>query len=109
MGIRTNQASGVAGSGLTLRGMNKAQKAETCKGYQIRQGDTLSEIAARVGVSLNEIKKLNPGINPKKIQPGQVIKMPYNATTDRGDNRCHIPTGVRTYDVTDLWNSKQNK
>jgi nucleoid-associated protein YgaU len=47
--------------------------------YEVRAKDTLSSIAKReLGSSAlwREIKKLNPGIDPRKMQPGMKIKVP---------------------------------
>jgi len=47
--------------------------------YTIQKGDTLSEIAERLlGRSgrYEQILVLNPGLNPKALEPGQVIKVP---------------------------------
>lgn len=42
--------------------------------YEVKAGDTLSKIAKKHGLSLDELLKLNPGIDPKKpIQIGQSI------------------------------------
>ena len=42
--------------------------------YTVRKGDTLSGIAARFGMSLTDIVKLNGIADPNLIYPGQVIK-----------------------------------
>ena len=42
--------------------------------YTVRKGDTLSGIAARFGMSLTDIVKLNGIADPNLICPGQVIK-----------------------------------
>lgn len=44
--------------------------------YTIQPGDTLSAISQRLGVSINDIYKANPGINPRALQVGQVILLP---------------------------------
>ncbi len=45
--------------------------------YVVRQGDTLSEIAARNGIDLGRLIKANTQIqNPNRIYPGQVINLP---------------------------------
>jgi spore coat assembly protein SafA len=45
--------------------------------YVVQQGDTLSGIARRFGVSLSDLEKANPQItNPNRIFPGQVINIP---------------------------------
>ncbi len=43
--------------------------------YTIRKGDNLTLIAKKTGVSLGSLKKLNPNINDKKLQPGKTIKL----------------------------------
>ncbi len=46
------------------------------KSYKIEAGDTLSTIAAKHGISLEAIRAANPGINPTKLQIGQIINLP---------------------------------
>ena len=45
--------------------------------YTVSQGDSLSSIASRKGISLQMLLKLNPQINPKDVlQPGTKLKVP---------------------------------
>jgi len=44
--------------------------------YKIQKGDTLIAIASKFNVSLEAIDKLNPGLNPGNLQPGQTILLP---------------------------------
>ena len=44
--------------------------------YTIKDGDTLSSIAKKFGVSMNTIKWANPKVNWKRIKPGEKIKVP---------------------------------
>ena len=44
--------------------------------YEIQSGDYLSRIARAYGVTLEEILKLNPGIEPNRLQIGQKIRVP---------------------------------
>ncbi|MBI4631165.1 MAG: LysM peptidoglycan-binding domain-containing protein [Chloroflexi bacterium] len=44
--------------------------------YKIQKGDTLIAIASKFNVSLEAIDKLNPGLNPANLQPGQTILLP---------------------------------
>jgi len=45
--------------------------------YTVSQGDSLSSIASRKGISLQMLLKLNPQINPKNVlQPGTKLKVP---------------------------------
>ena len=44
--------------------------------YKIKQGDTLSGIASKFGKTLDQLIKLNPGLDdPNKIFTGQMIKV----------------------------------
>jgi LysM repeat protein len=43
--------------------------------YTVKSGDTLSGIAARTGVSISVILRLNHGLNANALQTGQVLKL----------------------------------
>jgi LysM repeat protein len=43
--------------------------------YTVRAGDTLTGIAAKTGVPLSEIKRLNPKLDEQTLQTGQRIKI----------------------------------
>ncbi len=56
------------------------KKAPEYRTYVIKDGDILSRISARfLGTSTRweEIKDLNPGINPTNLKPGTTIKLPH--------------------------------
>lgn len=44
--------------------------------YTIKKGDSLIKIASDHSVSYKDLVKVNKGVDPKKIQPGQVLKIP---------------------------------
>jgi LysM repeat protein len=44
--------------------------------YRVRSGDTLSEIAARYGTTVQVLQALNGISNPSVIRPGQVLQVP---------------------------------
>ena len=44
--------------------------------YEVEVGDTLSEIALRLGVPLQRLKELNPFINFDILIPGQILTIP---------------------------------
>lgn len=44
--------------------------------YVVQPGDTMFLIAQRFGISLQELIRANPGIDPNRIVPGQVINIP---------------------------------
>jgi LysM repeat protein len=43
--------------------------------YRVKTGDTPSSIADKTGVSLEEIMRLNPDLDPQTLAPGQRIKL----------------------------------
>lgn len=43
--------------------------------YKVRNGDTLSKIAARAGVTVDDLCKLNHLADPDMIRIGQVLKI----------------------------------
>ena len=67
---------------------SRAQAASCGDTVTVQRGDTLSRIASRCGVKVDQILRANPSItNPNLIHPGQVIIMPgatlpHNPTTD---------------------------
>lgn len=46
------------------------------KSYKIKKGETLAKVARANGGSVDGLLKANPGLNPRKIRPGTVIKIP---------------------------------
>ncbi|NMA33006.1 MAG: LysM peptidoglycan-binding domain-containing protein, partial [Clostridiaceae bacterium] len=51
------------------------QENETIKKYVVQKGDTVSEIAQKLGVSIKDIKKANPGLNVDRISIGQELNL----------------------------------
>jgi LysM repeat protein len=43
--------------------------------YTVRQGDTLSGISAKTGVSMSTLQSLNPSVSPNSLQPGQRLRL----------------------------------
>ena len=43
--------------------------------YVVRSGDTLSSIALRVGVPVNDLQDLNPETDSLSLQPGQRLRL----------------------------------
>ncbi len=44
--------------------------------HTIKSGDTPAAVARKYGISLNALMSANPGLDPKKLRIGQVIKVP---------------------------------
>jgi LysM repeat protein len=53
--------------------------------YAIQQGDTLSTIAERHGVSLDALLAANPGVEPTALRIGQELLIPTGASSVTGD------------------------
>lgn len=49
--------------------------------YTVQWGDWLSKIAAQFGVTTQAIVAANPGLNPNRIYPGQVLNIPTSPGT----------------------------
>ncbi len=47
--------------------------------YRVQRGDTLSEIARRYQVSVRELIRMNGIKNPRRIRPGQRLKIPISS------------------------------
>lgn len=45
------------------------------KFYRVRNGDTLESIAAKSDTTVEELTRLNPGIDPLLLNPGQRIRI----------------------------------
>jgi membrane-bound lytic murein transglycosylase D len=54
---------------------NKSSSSSQPKYYSVRSGDTLSSIARKFGVSLNNLKSKNQNINPNQLKIGQKIRI----------------------------------
>ena len=67
--------------------------------YVVQSGDTLTAIAASVGLGPPELAALNPGINPDLLSVGQAVTLPgtepipiasRTVATDTGDTLEHV-------------------
>ena len=67
--------------------------------YTVRSGDTLSEIAARYGTSVNALVRLNGIQNPNLIYPGEVLKISGTAAVSGGSYSNATATSRGTYTV----------
>lgn len=45
------------------------------KYYSVRSGDTFSTIASRHGLTVTQLRRLNPGVNVSRIAPGQRLRI----------------------------------
>jgi len=54
----------------------KQQAKRKRKVYVVKPGDTPSGIAEKTGVSLEQLEKANPDLDPQLLAPGQRIRIP---------------------------------
>lgn len=46
--------------------------------YKVKQGDTLTAISKRYGISISMIAKVNTGLNPDRLRIGQILMIPLS-------------------------------
>ena len=45
------------------------------KTYEVEEGDTLTTISRKTGISVQRLEKLNPDLDPQALQLGQELKL----------------------------------
>lgn len=70
--------------------------------YTIRAGDTFYLIARRYGISLDELLRANPGVDPDRLYVGQIICVPQG--TDQPHECPLLSQGSRGSAVRELQN-----
>jgi len=75
--------------------------------YTIRSGDTLYKLAQRYNTTVEDIMRLNPGINPKNLQIGQMICIPKQMQRQcpRGTFEYTIKSGDTFYFLSIRYNT----
>lgn len=53
--------------------------------YTVQAGDTISSIALKFGVSMDDLQAANPEISPNAMSVGQVINIPSNSENPSGE------------------------
>lgn len=53
--------------------------------YTVQRGDTISSIALKFGVSMDDLQSANPEISPNAMSVGQVINIPSNPENPSGE------------------------
>lgn len=78
----------------------RARSREPAQTYTVKKGDTLAEIADKLGSDIETVAKTNGLKKPYRLQPGQVLKNPKAA---QGGSRSRQPTAAaaeaQTYTV----------
>jgi LysM repeat protein len=68
-------SSSSAGETTTTTTTTSTTSKKTPKTYRVRSGDTLGGISQRVDVSVDEILKLNPDVDPQSLRAGQRLRL----------------------------------
>jgi serine-type D-Ala-D-Ala carboxypeptidase/endopeptidase (penicillin-binding protein 4) len=50
--------------------------ASGARTHRVRPGDSFDRIARQYGTTVAALERANPGVNPRRIQPGQTIRIP---------------------------------
>ena len=56
-------------------GQTQPRQNRTARIYVVKPGDTLSTIAAKTGVGVAELQRLNPDIDPQVMRSGQRVRL----------------------------------
>jgi hypothetical protein len=73
--LQPDEESLAAPTAAPVRPPAVAKKKPLHTHYTIRKGDHLGSIQRRTGVSAGRLRKLNPGLNPRKLIPGRRIRI----------------------------------
>jgi LysM repeat protein len=80
--VVTSLGGGDGGSGKSVahkggrsQSAAKAQKQSARKIYVVKPGDTLSVIADKVGISVEQLQRLNPHVDQFSLQSGDRVKL----------------------------------
>ena len=87
------------------RDMGKCPKGSFS--YRIKSGDTLYKLAQTYNTTVEDIMRLNPGINPKNLQIGQMICIPeeMSKACPRGSFEHTIKSGDTIYFLSIRYNT----
>lgn len=69
----SDRSEGSSGGGQTATSESRPKTSRAT--YTVKEGDTLTGISERTGVSVTELEELNPGIDPQALIAGQQLKL----------------------------------
>ncbi len=74
--VSTSQSIGVSLDSTGIVTLESEKSWNQVSEYSVKEGDTLSSIAGKFGVSLDSVKWANPSINWQKVKPGVLVSVP---------------------------------
>lgn len=76
---------------------NVPQGAQAGGTYRVKAGDTMSSVAAAAGISVRQLRGINPHIEADLITVGDVLSIPSTARTDKKTRKVGNSFAGRTY------------
>lgn len=73
------------------------------KGHILAQGDNFWTVARRLGVRVSDLRAANPGLDPRKLQPGQTVTIPDAPATSETAANPSSDGGYAVADGDNLW------
>lgn len=74
--------------------------------WRVKQGDTLYIIARQLGITVNKIIQLNPGINPQNLQAGSLICLPPEEPPCPSGLYWRVSAGDTLYSIARATNTR---
>ncbi len=70
--------------------------------YKVKEGDTLTAVSKRYGISISMIAKVNPGLNPDRLKIGQKLMIPLSLQPLQGSRASDGggPSSIQTSTYT---------
>jgi LysM repeat protein/lysophospholipase L1-like esterase len=72
-------------------------------GHVLAQGDNFWTVAKRLGVRVSDLRAANPGLDPKKLQPGQTLVVPDAPARTETAEASAADGGYAVADGDNLW------
>jgi LysM repeat protein/lysophospholipase L1-like esterase len=73
------------------------------KGHVLAQGDNFWTVARRLNVRVSDLRTANPGLDPRKLQPGQTIVLPDAPAATETVSAPAADGGYAVADGDNLW------
>ena len=73
--VLSSSGGGSADKGTARTATAPAKKVPRKRTYRVREGDTLTSISDKTGVSTARLIALNPGLDPQALQLGDRLKL----------------------------------
>lgn len=93
--IREGQTITLPSKYLSLRDLNilRGINLKGARSYPVREGETIGDIIGKRNITMDEVEKLNPNVDLKRLKEGQVIKLPAGKYTKR-EKEMMVGSGI---------------